>query len=99
MKTTMKTKAIYKSVTANINPDGSPLIVAWRAGAFDTIPLSDGKGGTIPKVSPIDPIHLDEIVTAARAGLAALETPCDLNQEEIRYVIHDIEAALAKLNP
>lgn len=64
----MKTpKAIYQTVTANLNTDGSPSIIAWRGKTFDTIPLSDGKGGTIKRVVPADALHL-----AAPDLLAAL---------------------------
>jgi len=57
MKTT-KTKPIYDTVTANLNPDGSPNIIAWRGKTFDVILLSDGKGGTIDRVVPADALHL-----------------------------------------
>ena len=65
----MKTsKAIYQTIiTANLNTDGSPSIIAWRGDTFDVIPLSDGKGGTIARVVPADALHL-----AAPDLLAAL---------------------------
>ena len=44
----------YTHITANLNTDGSPCIIAWykegRRSTFDTIPLSNGKGGQITKV-------------------------------------------------
>jgi hypothetical protein len=52
-------KKQYETVTANLNADGSPSIIAWRGKTFDTIPLSDGKGGTIARVVPADALHLE----------------------------------------
>ena len=53
--TTSRKKAKYTTVTAGINKDGSPSIIAWyRTGGrltFDSIPISNGKGGTITKIT------------------------------------------------
>jgi hypothetical protein len=57
------------SVTANLNTDGSPMIIAWKNNReFDLIPLSDGKGGEIKRVMPITPL-----TEAAPGLLAALQ--------------------------
>ena len=70
----MKTpKAIYQTVTANLNPDGSPNTIAWRGKTFDVIPLSDGKGGTIARVVPADALRL-----AAPDLLAALKNAANV---------------------
>lgn len=79
MSTRTKTKPIYQTVTANLNTDGSPNIIAWRGDRFDVIPLSDGKGGTIARVVPADPLHLaaPDLLAALRNAanvLAALAT-------------------------
>ena len=101
----MKHPKIYQSVTANIHPDGSPFIIAWRGGTFDSIPISDGKGGTIPKVSPVDPRHLAALVAAARAAekmLSGLFREIDLPGEWETGTgdsIDTIRAALAPFTP
>jgi hypothetical protein len=92
----------YKTVTANLNPDGSPSIIAWRGKTFDTIPLSDGKGGIIPKVSPVDPADLADLVAASRK---LLERAAGLDQSATRDglancdAIARVRAALDKLAP
>ena len=47
----------YTRITANINSDGSPCIIAWykegRRETFDAIPLSNGRGGQITKVAVV----------------------------------------------
>lgn len=85
----MKRPKIYETVTANINPDGSPSIIAWRGKTFDTIPLSDGKGGKIAKVSPVDPRHLSALVTAARSVPDAWE------RGDLAAAVRALSAALA----
>ena len=78
MNTRTKTKPIYQTVTANLNTDGSPSIIAWRGNAFDVIPLSDGKGGTIARVVPADALHL-----AAPDLLAALQEVASENMDAL----------------
>jgi hypothetical protein len=47
----------YTSITANLNKDGSPQIIAWykegRTLSFERIPLSNGRGGEITKVAVV----------------------------------------------
>lgn len=70
----------YVSVTANLNSDGSPMIIAWRNNReFDIIPLSDGKGGEIKRVAPVTllteatPDLLAALEQIARIGGATAE--------------------------
>ncbi len=98
-------KPKYHSVTAGLNSDGSPSIIAWHGKTFDSIPIQDGKGGTIRKVSPVDPRHLAALVTAARDAekmLSGIFREMNLPGEWERGTgesIDTLRAALAPFTP
>jgi len=87
----------YQTVTANLNNDGSPSIVAWKNNReFDMIPIY-GKGGEIKRLTPMEaaPDLLAMLEKLTRHTLHYASMPCA--HSEAHKDAADARALIAKL--